>query len=149
MSDIRIVIDEVKFDVRVAGILKKEDQILVSRETDGVHTLPGGAVMIGETSEEAIIREFFEETNLVIQVEKLLQIEENFFVCEGQKQQQMLFVYQVSLVSDVPQNLIGKEGPQPVWFPISKNIRLKPDSLNQLLLEPTKYIQHVIENEER
>ena len=66
-DDIRLIHDDVHFDVRVAGILIADDgRILVSHEATGEQTLPGGAVKYGEATATAVIREFKEETGLTV-----------------------------------------------------------------------------------
>lgn len=46
---------------------------------DEGYAIPGGHVAFGESSEEALLREFMEEIGANIQVERLLLIGENFF----------------------------------------------------------------------
>jgi ADP-ribose pyrophosphatase YjhB (NUDIX family) len=66
--------------IRVAGILLKEDQILLVRhEKNGksYFLLPGGGVEYGETVEQALIREFQEEVGLDIQVGALVLVHDS------------------------------------------------------------------------
>ena len=61
--------------VRVAGILIENDKILLiehSKNDRSYWLLPGGGVDWGETTEEALEREFLEETNLVVKTEEFL-----------------------------------------------------------------------------
>ncbi|MBZ4682870.1 MAG: 8-oxo-dGTP diphosphatase [Fusobacteriaceae bacterium] len=65
--------------VRVAGILVKDDKLLlIQHKKNGKEywLLPGGGVDFGETMQEALKREFIEETNLNINVNELLFISE-------------------------------------------------------------------------
>jgi 8-oxo-dGTP diphosphatase len=71
MSNIRI---------RVAGILLKEDSILLVRHEKNSKSywlLPGGGVEFGETLENALIREFREEVGLGIQVGGLVMVQDS------------------------------------------------------------------------
>ncbi|MEA3449778.1 MAG: NUDIX domain-containing protein [Patescibacteria group bacterium] len=59
--------DKLIFRPSVYGILIKNDKILLSKQWDG-YDMPGGGVDIHETLEEALVREFFEETGLKVEV---------------------------------------------------------------------------------
>lgn len=65
--------------VRVAGILIEEDKILLieHKKNDKKYWLiPGGGVDWGESTSEALVREYKEETNLDIEIERFLFISE-------------------------------------------------------------------------
>lgn len=65
--------------IRVAGILVKEDKILfVKHKKNGeeYYLLPGGGVDFGESFEAALKREFMEEVNLEVEVDRLCFISE-------------------------------------------------------------------------
>jgi ADP-ribose pyrophosphatase YjhB (NUDIX family) len=68
--------------VRVAGILKKNDKLLLvaHKKNNNVYwLLPGGGVDFGESLTEALKREFLEELNIKIEVKDLLLISETIF----------------------------------------------------------------------
>jgi 8-oxo-dGTP diphosphatase len=60
----------------VDGILIRDNSVLLIQRKNapfqGVWALPGGFVEYGETTENAVIREFFEETDLQIKILKLI-----------------------------------------------------------------------------
>lgn len=71
MSNIRI---------RVAGILVKDDRILLVRHEKREKSywlLPGGGVELGESAGEALVREFQEEVGLSIEVGKLVLVQDS------------------------------------------------------------------------
>jgi len=69
--------------IGVGGIIFREDQVLLikrGREPSlGQWSIPGGAVFVGETLEEAVRREVLEETHLEVQVLTLLKVLERIF----------------------------------------------------------------------
>ena len=65
--------------IRVSGILKKDDKILFvkhRKKGEEYYLLPGGGVDFGETFKTALKREFLEEVNINISVDKLCIISE-------------------------------------------------------------------------
>lgn len=70
------------FNIRVYGVLINESQeILISKETyKGLSftKFPGGGLCLGESLPDGLIREFREECNLNIQVDKLLHVTDTF-----------------------------------------------------------------------
>lgn len=66
--------------IRVAGILVKDDQILLVRHEKNGNSywlLPGGGIEFGESAEEALVREFQEEVGLKIRVGKLVLVHDS------------------------------------------------------------------------
>ena len=60
--DLTLKTREGYFNYRVAGVIIKDDKILAQRNTKtNEYYLPGGRVVFGETSEEALLREIEEE----------------------------------------------------------------------------------------
>lgn len=144
MTDIRTLFDNTKFDVRACGILRHHNQILVSHEHDGSITLNGGAVEIGESTEQAVRREFFEETNLYVQVDELVAIIENFFTLNAHPYQQIIFVYNLSFETNKEQNILCKEKLDVKWQAIDEVNNLKPEILNTIIREKRTGLQHYI-----
>jgi ADP-ribose pyrophosphatase YjhB (NUDIX family) len=66
------------FQVGVTAVIfDSENRILLGKSTyQRFHPwgMPGGGLEYGENAEEAVVREVFEETNLVVKLEKLLLI---------------------------------------------------------------------------
>jgi len=83
---------------RSVGVLIQNDKILLQREKDGAeYALPGGHVNVNETSEQAIIREYKEETGADILCERLLWVEESFWKWDRKDSHTIAFYYLVSL----------------------------------------------------
>lgn len=68
------------FRYRAAAIIRRDDSILMATNpgVDYLYSV-GGAVQLGETAEEAVIREVLEETGVLMEIERLAAIHENLF----------------------------------------------------------------------
>lgn len=77
-KEIEVDASQLIFRPSVYGILIEDGKILFSKEWDG-YDIPGGGVKIQETLEEALGREFKEETGLEIKVGKIVHCETFFF----------------------------------------------------------------------
>ena len=64
------------------GILQKSGRILLQRRSDkGTWGIPGGAIELGESATEALIREYYEETGIKIKPLKLLNVYTKYTDC--------------------------------------------------------------------
>ena len=71
--------EEIRPRIRVAGILIEDDKILLiqhNKNNKKYWLIHGGGNEWGETSKEALIREYKEETNLDVEVDEVLFISE-------------------------------------------------------------------------
>ena len=85
--------------IHVYGLAVKGDQILISPQFDG-YDYPGGTFELGETTEETLKREFWEETGYEIEPEKLLTLKTSFFhhPKRNQDYHSLLIFYLVEIV---------------------------------------------------
>lgn len=84
------------FNIRVYGVLEKNLSVLISDEIKGgtkMTKFPGGGLEFGEGLEDAVIREFKEELDISVKVDKLLYINEFLQVSAFKDNDQLLCVY--------------------------------------------------------
>lgn len=99
-KDISIMIDDVKFNFRVGAIMEYNEKVMIEKTTKvDFGVIPGGRVMTGEDTKEALIREIQEEMHYDISKKEitLQHIIENFFTLNGIKYHELYFVYRVQL----------------------------------------------------
>ena len=95
--DVKVKADNIKFKFRVSGIIIEDNKVLVDRYDDKSYCLPGGYVNVGETSEEAIIRELKEEIDLDFIIDSFVGVDECFFNNrKGVRTQAIDFYYKMS-----------------------------------------------------
>lgn len=89
--DVKIKTENCNYKMRVAGLLIKNNKLLTVKICDNeFYCLPGGHVHVGESSRDAMVREFYEEVNVNVSNVKLIALAENFF-----KNQKKLNVHEV------------------------------------------------------
>lgn len=72
------------FRYRAAAIIVEEGHVLFAgNDVDNYLYSVGGAVHMGETAEEAVLREVVEETGVAYAIDRLVIVHENFFEGSG------------------------------------------------------------------
>lgn len=84
------------------GMCIKDNKLLVQKGYDKVKDLhfyrsPGGGIEEGETAAEALKREFKEEMNLDIIINKELGIIDNKFIYNGKKRHEIIYLFDISI----------------------------------------------------
>ena len=93
-----------KFNVRVYGILEKEDCVLVSDENrfgTQFTKFPGGGLEWGEGVKECLVREFQEELSIDIQLNELYYLTDYFQVSAFNEKDQIISVYYTVSTNDL------------------------------------------------
>ncbi len=96
--DLTLKTKEGYFNHRVAGVIIKNNKILAQKNTKADnYYLPGGRVMFGESSEEALAREIKEELKINITDYKPIWVNECFFIENGKKYHEVGMYYLVNI----------------------------------------------------
>jgi ADP-ribose pyrophosphatase YjhB (NUDIX family) len=134
-----------KYDVSVSdltwrpsayGIVIKDKKILLSKQFVDGYDLPGGGIDLGESLEEAVVREVKEETGINVSSPKLLDVKSNFFKMthdNGACHQSLLFYYECEFI-DGEFSIDGFDEQEkeyaemPEWIPLEDLPRIKVKS---------------------
>jgi len=83
MSDITLKVDGGYFIYKVGAVIINDNHVLMVKNDNHTYYYPvGGRVNFGETSEEAVLREVYEETNINFQIDRLAFVHENYFIAD-------------------------------------------------------------------
>lgn len=142
---------------RSAGVLIRNNKILVQRDKDGSeYALPGGHVKIGESSRDALVREYREETGADVICERLIWTEECFWEWNKKLTNTIAFYYLINLRNDkdIPDNggfVSQKDNCNVVlgWLPLDelKTLTIYPSFLKEKVLDISDHTEHFITKE--
>lgn len=123
---------DLKWRISAYGILIKNSKILLcENQINQIFSLPGGAVELGESVSEALIRELLEETGMRVDIVKFFGYKERFFYFDPTKdtsQSLQLFFEVKSIESTVPRS---DDIEKPIWLDVDKIL-----SSQKLILQP-------------
>lgn len=163
MSDILFKSEDYIFSYRVGGILIHNNKILLQKvKGDDGYAFIGGHVSFGETTDETLVREFKEEINANVKIERLVMVCENFFRWGKLPCQQINFYYLISLKdkTEIPLegvfSAVDELGNERVdidmcWVPVSDlaDIKLYPEEAKTYIMsipDEIVYFSHKEEN---
>lgn len=136
-QDFRTKVGNTVFGVRATALIVEEGKLLVVEDEDGFYTI-GGAIQVGERTEEAVIREVKEELGVKAQAGQLAFVVENRFEQAGVHFHNIEFHYLVDLLEDAPLTMQEDERQLPCrWIALNQlhTVPLKPGFLKTVLPE--------------
>lgn len=154
--DIRIKTDNMNFHYCVRAIIEQDEKILVMRVNDAdYYHLPGGHVEIGETSEQALLREIKEETGFAIKLNKLVVINEQFYSKKDSLNHALIFYYLAKPINMIEtKNTIRLEDDKNIirknelcWLTRDelKGVDLRPELIKDLIIKnELNSLRHII-----
>lgn len=142
------------FRYRAAAIIIEDGCILLAgNETVDYLYSVGGGVHMGETAQEAVIREVYEETGIKYEVERLVFIHENFFqgngTTSGMECHEIAFYFLMKSrgTKELNSNSYCMEGKEFMhWIPIEEleNYKAYPTFFREKLLHISDQMEHII-----
>ena len=142
------------FRYRATAIIIEDDCILMASNDVSVYYYSvGGGVHLGETAEEAVIREVLEETGVNYEIERLAFIHENFFegngTTAGLKCHEIAFYFLMKSRGTqlLNSNSSCAEGQEYMnWIPINelKNHTIYPTFFTEKLINIPNQVEHIV-----
>ncbi len=91
-KEYEVPVEKLTFRPSIYGVIIKDGRALLAREWDG-YNIPGGAIELGESQEDALTREVREETGLDVKVGKLITCENSFYKWQEEYWHSLLFFF--------------------------------------------------------
>jgi len=159
MTDITLKADNGYFNYRFWAIIIYDNNLLmVKNDNSPYYYSVGGRVQFGETSEDALLREVYEETQINFEIDRLAFIHENFFIGgfkENKPFQEIALFFLMKPhenIKNIKCGSIGSDGGQEAlyWLPIDNlpDYPVKPDFFKSELKYLKNEIGHFITKDE-
>lgn len=104
-SDINIIVDGIRLNIRVGIIFKYQDKVLIEIRKDrvGNSVIPGGRIKIDESRMDALKREIMEEMNYQLDEDRITYCDtiEPFYTFDNTKVHEIFFIYKYDMNEDI------------------------------------------------
>ena len=115
------------------GVCIQDGRVLLAKTREGVWTLPGGQVELGEDPFDTVVREFAEETGCVAVVERLLGVDSRVIPAaearQGIEHQNIGIFYAVRITAGEPAPHPEDDIVECAWTPIADVVTRRRSSL--------------------
>ena len=156
-KDMCVACDDGILNIRVGAIIMKDGKILmVGNESANYLYSVGGRIKFGETAEEAIVREVFEETGVSMEIDRLGFVHENYFYGDapsnlGKLIYEISFFFYMKVPSDfapISESFTEDNSKEHLkWVSLDEDIKMYPEFFRKELKNPTDTVKHFIKDE--
>ena len=143
-------------NIRVGALIAKGGKMLMVESCRGYLYSVGGRIKMGETAEEAVVREVLEETGVKMSVKRLIAVHENYFYGDMSTNLGKL-IYEVSFyfLMDVPEGFrpvcdsVTEEGVKEslTWVGPDTDKKIYPDFFREEIFNPSETVRYSLTDE--
>ncbi len=157
-KDMCVSCDDGVLNIRVGAIIIKDGKVLMvgNERADYLYSV-GGRIKFGETAEEAVVREVFEETGVKMTIDRLGFVHENYFYGDSPSNSSKL-IYEISFFfyMNVPCDFapIGASFTEEdhskeylKWVSPDEDIKMYPEFFKTELKNLTDSVKHFVSDE--
>ena len=156
-KDMCVACDDGILNIRVGAIIMKDGKILmVGNERANYLYSVGGRIKFGETAEEAIVREVFEETGVKMEIDRLGFVHENYFYGDapsnlGKLIYEISFYFYMKVPSDftpISESFTEDYSKEHLkWVSLDEDIKMYPEFFRTELKNQADTVKHFIKDE--
>ena len=144
-------------NIRVGAIIRKDGKFLMvgNERSDYLYSV-GGRIKFGETAEEAIVREVFEETGVNMEIDRIGFVHENYFYGDaptnlGKLIYEISFYFYMKVPSDfaqISESFTEDNSKEHLkWVSLDENIKMYPEFFRTELKNPMDTVKHFVKDE--
>ena len=156
-KDMCVACDDGILNIRAGAIIIKDGKLLmVGNNRDNYLYSVGGRLKFGETAEEAVVREVFEETGVMMEIDRLGFVHENYFYGDAPSNLNKL-IYEISFFfyMKVPDTFApvcesfteGNSKEHLMWISLDEDIKIYPEFFRTELKALTDTVKHFVNDE--
>ena len=152
-----VICDDGILNIRVGAIIMKDGKILmVGNERANYLYSVGGRIKFGETAEEAVVREVFEETGVNMEIDRLGFIHENYFYGDapsnlGKLIFEISFFFYMKVPSDftpISESFTEDNSKEHLkWVSLDEDIKMYPEFFRTELKNSVDMVKHFVTDE--
>ena len=150
-KDMCVACDDGILNVRAGAIIMKDGKLLmVSNGGDYLYSV-GGRVKFGETAEEAIVREVFEETGVQMEIDRLGFVHENYFYGDAPSNLNKL-IYEITFFfymkvpdtfAPISESFTEDNSKEHLrWVSLDEDMKMYPEFFRTELKDPADTVKH-------
>lgn len=158
-NDITLPCGDGIVNLRVGAIIMKDGKLLMvgNREQPEYLYTVGGRIQFGETAEEAVVREVYEETGVHMEIDRAGFVHENLFICSegkfyGKLFYETAFFFYMKVPADFsPKDRFSDDGSGEFlqWIFPDAPVKYYPEFFRTELLKPSKEVRYIVTDERR
>lgn len=136
--------------LRAAALIIKDNKLLVAKSVDyDCYYTVGGGIEINETSEEAVIREVYQETGYKLEIDRLAFVQERFLEVDKQQYHEIAFFYLMKDSADMnisDSSFTDQQKESLHWLPLNylSRTNLVPKFLKTKSFNNISGVEHII-----
>lgn len=156
-KDMCVACDDGILNIRAGAIIMKDGKLLmVGNERSNYLYSVGGRIKMGETAEEAVVREVFEETGVKMEIDRLGFVHENYFYGDapsnlGKLIYEISFFFYMKVPSDfapISESFTEDNSKEHLkWVSLDEDNKMYPEFFTTELKNPTDTVKHFISDE--
>lgn len=156
-KDMCVTCDDGILNIRVGAIIMKDGKLLMvgNEQADYLYSV-GGRIKFGETAEEAVVREVWEETGVKMEIDRLGFVHENYFYGDVPVKLGKL-IYEISFYfymkvpdtfSPVSESFTDDNSKEYLrWVSLDEDIKMYPEFFRTELKRQTDTVKHFTTDE--